>query len=666
MNRDERAPADSGGDSPRSRDLLNVPDGPWMASRWVIMEFAGRVALTLGEIPCSVDGCAHLSCHSAEGFNLCYGHSWRWRRARFPDLSTWIVIPQAPIRDHADSRSRRPVEFDEMHPDIAHEIRFVFAHKLRDGDWTPNASLRRALESLRDSAAMLDAQSFRERTPDQWMLTCREVALKGTINKTWDRNVAPYIRSFFTALTRALVADPWASDVWHWKDQFERILGGTRYETTVHIDWSNISQTWLREPLKALARQELQTGRRKWNTLVDWARGFGAFSAFLRGRAVLQPSQITRAIFIEHLNDVRSRKSKTARARVNQVASVLATLKFEELVPDLGADVYLRRGENAIPKVKSPRPWPTDILQRIDDELLTDDEEDEQLILMLRFCRWSGPRVSELAALPIDSLVDNGKGDYWIEYWTPKVSRYRRFPLLDPLLGTALVAQVQKVRSRYGEDAQYMFPQPRQSSRSYNVARPWSPGSIGEAFERLFLKHAIVESKVTGETVSGADVHRFRHTIGTQLLNAGWTQQQVQEFLGHESPTMVSAYAKILDETLNKKADEFHRLVQAERAAQGRAYTDPVVERLRAVSSAVTPLGSCGLPATQRCSARENPCLTCSFFTPGTGAQAEARLAYRDLLVKKIEKAQAEGHTKIEEINRGILANLDAVPDVDE
>lgn len=399
---------------------------------------------------------------------------------------------------------------------------------------------------------------------------------------------------------------------------------------------------------------------------MDWARGFGELSSLLDKRGVHEPAQITRSLLLDHLNDVRSRKSQTARARVSQVAAVLETLKFEELIPDLGADVYLRRGENAIPKVKSPRPWPSDILHQIDNELLTDGDADEQLLLMLRFCRWSGPRVSELAALPIDALVDNGRGDYWIEYWMPKVDKYRRFPLLDPDLGKALAVQVQKVRNRYGRDAEYMFPQPRLSSRVYNIARPWAPGSIGEAFERLFAKHGIVESAVTGETVSGRDVHRFRHTIGTELLNAGWTQQQVQEFLGHESPTMVSAYAKILDETLNKKADEFHRLVQADRAAQGRAHTDPVVERLRALSSAVMPLGSCGLPAAQQCSARENPCLTCSFFTPGTGAQKEARLAYRDLLLKKIEKAHAEGHTKIEEINRGILADLDALPYVED
>ena len=47
---------------------------------------------------------------------------------------------------------------------------------------------------------------------------------------------------------------------------------------------------------------------------------------------------------------------------------------------------------------------------------------------------------------------------------------------------------------------------------------------------KLFTEHGITESTTTGEPISGGDVHRFRHTIATTLLNNGWTQQEVRDF----------------------------------------------------------------------------------------------------------------------------------------
>ncbi|MGV7904389.1 tyrosine-type recombinase/integrase, partial [Mycobacterium kansasii] len=73
----------------------------------------------------------------------------------------------------------------------------------------------------------------------------------------------------------------------------------------------------------------------------------------------------------------------------------------------------------------------------------------------------------------------------------------------------------------------------------------------------LFREHGITTSVATGEKISGGDVHRFRHTIGMHLLNNGWTQPEVRDFLGHHSDTMTATYARITDDTLARKAREF-------------------------------------------------------------------------------------------------------------
>jgi hypothetical protein len=41
---------------------------------------------------------------------------------------------------------------------------------------------------------------------------------------------------------------------------------------------------------------------------------------------------------------------------------------------------------------------------------------------------------------------------------------------------------------------------------------------------------------MTGEKITGGEIHRYRHTVGTAPLNNDWTQAEVQEFFGHATP----------------------------------------------------------------------------------------------------------------------------------
>lgn len=631
-----------------------------MEREWAPKDFVGTVN-RLSDAVCPMKNCSNVAHSKGNKTGLCYAHWFRWHRAGRPDLNEWMSGSQKPLQIRHDRRKRRVILFDELPPDVAHEIRFVVGGRLSRGDWTPTDDLVSAVEALRDAALLVHAESFSDRRPEDWLLLCREVCTRS--ESSWTKGIRPYVRTFFQNLNRALITDPWAHDTWYWKDQFEHVFSADRWTQRANIYWGEIEQEWLRGPLKAYARTCLQTATRGWQTVGDWARAFTSLSRFLTHSRIDSPQDLTRKMLLLYLEGLRADGAKQSSLdHVNQVSVILSILKLDDFLPELGSELYLRSGENVIPKRKAPRPWPSDVLRRIETEIIEGDNVDPQLRLMLRFVRWSGPRVSELLLLPTDALIENGNGGYWIEYWMPKVSQYRRFPLIDPELGPLLASQVRHVRDTYGRETTYMFPQPRMSSSKFRAARPWTHSGFADAVEQLYVERGITESSITGEIISGKDIHRFRHTIGTELLNAGWTQPQVQEFLGHQSASMTAAYAKILDETLNKKADDFHRKVQAERAAAGRSYSDPVVERMRELSTAVLPLGSCKLPVSKHCSARENPCLTCNFFEPGTGESSKsARASYRENLVWRIEKADVDGHTAIAQVNRGILANLDAL-----
>ncbi len=59
---------------------------------------------------------------------------------------------------------------------------------------------------------------------------------------------------------------------------------------------------------------------------------------------------------------------------------------------------------------------------------------------------------------------------------------------------------------------------------------------------------------VTGRPTISA--HRFRHTIGTQLAEAGARIQTIMAVLGHRSPNMSIIYASLSDPTIKQQYQE--------------------------------------------------------------------------------------------------------------
>lgn len=71
---------------------------------------------------------------------------------------------------------------------------------------------------------------------------------------------------------------------------------------------------------------------------------------------------------------------------------------------------------------------------------------------------------------------------------------------------------------------------PRRGDASPTGRRP-----RGVHVKALFAKHG-GRSALTGEVVSGGEIHRYRYTIGTALLNNNWSQPEVQGSSGTSPP----------------------------------------------------------------------------------------------------------------------------------
>lgn len=639
---------------------LVIPPGPWLADQWLVEDRPGTVRRTVSG-DCDVAGCVTgaFSRPTAEPGQVCYAHYWQWLRAGEPtDFARWLTHGARPCvpRRQPPSRRTTPVDFTTVPPTVATEIRYVVGTKVTRGDWTPNRSLRLVLDLLMSTVRRDGAASLLERRPEDWVLLMRQHSPA----RHFDRTIGCYLNTFFSTLQRGVLPDPWAEDKWLWRGCFDRILAAQPGREEVNLDWAAIRLPWLKTGAKDLAAIHLKAGDRSWATLQTWRRGLTALADYLLDEGLPEPRQLDRNVFLDFLAHVRETGgSKQALQQVNTVASVLELLQLEGVVTDLPTPVYLRRGENAVDKAKQPKPYPEDVVDRVDNLVLADPQIPPTIRCMILLLRWGCPRISELVTIPFGCLKHNGDGGYWIEYWQSKTRSWRRFPIPTDLAAD-LRAQQDRVRNAYPADHEILFPSPARSNVASGVARGWSSSGFREAVKDLFAKHGITHSSMTGEKITGGEIHRYRHTVGTALLNNDWTQPEVQEFFGHATPTMTSHYGKILHSTLARKAKAFHDAQQKSRTQCGLGQpTDPTVERLRAKFTAVLPNGYCQLPASKTCDFRPNPCLDCAFFDPGGDELADVHAGHRTRLTLLIDQQRTTGDHAGLALNEPVLAALD-------
>lgn len=641
---------------------LVIPDGPWNQNVWTVLATTERKMRTRGQ--CCVPECDRSSRIEVP---LCVAHYMQWIRDGKPsDQRTWAMSAARPLQRRAAMAPRRTegltVDFGALPHVLTTEIRYVVGTKFVRGEWTANENFGAFLQALLNIAVRTGVDSVLERSVEQWhMLLRRHFDLP---EERYQRAYGGYLRTFYSTLSRALIADPWAENIWLWKGVFANILGDTNSAATSgNLRWDDVETPWLRSGTMALAKNKLLAGQRKWSTISSWVKAVCLLDTYLVQDGLTEPNMLDREAFLDFLSWVRESKRSTKHnlGLVSTAASILESLRADGIVPELGSPVYLRRGENVLVKVRAPRPYPPDVVQMIDEKIIPDPELGETERLMLRFARWAGPRISELVVMPIDVLRRNASGGYWVEYFMSKTDSWRRFPVPDSL-GMAIRDQQDRVRAEFGDAAEILFPRSTAKRRA-TYAAPWSSSGFRTFVRTLFIKHKIIYSTVTGEAISGGAVHRFRHTIGTALLNNNWSQPEVQEFLGHLTGTMTSHYAMITDDTLARKAAEFHESQNRE-AAQRRL--EPSVERLREKFSVVLPNGACTLPSNLSCDFRPNPCLDCTFFRPEGDGVEENNSSHRRRLKLLVDEARAAGDEKVIALNQPMLERLDQILGPDE
>ncbi len=364
--------------------------------------------------------------------------------------------------------------------------------------------------------------------------------------------------------------------------------------------------------------------------------------------------------FLEHLNTMlgpRTGRSLSPFTKRGYVSPLVAF--FQSIVAWEWDNIPSRPLLNAadIPKrpERIPRYIPTDELERLMQAIRVLTCPYQRAALLI--ARWSGARRDEIRRQAFDCLDHYPDGTPRLRIPVGKTKRERMIPLNEE--AAAAIRSIQA--GRYG-DRGFCDPYTGLETR-YLFLHRGRLFSCYYLFERSVQIVCQVAGLVTPEGKPTISMHRFRHTVGTQLAEQGAKLHTIMSVLGHTSPSMSLVYAQISDKAVLK---EYQAVL-----GPGATIAGPAAEILRAgdlSAEAVDWLKSNFLKTELELGhclrlPQEGPCecdlyLTCAKFVT-TPAYAPRLRERRQVEVGLIADAQSRGWTREVERHQRIIQRIE-------
>jgi integrase len=425
--------------------------------------------------------------------------------------------------------------------------------------------------------------------------------------------------------------------------------------------FDTITQQWLREPVKEWSRFRLATGC-AFSTVSAGALGMSRFSTFLTERHpdVDDEGGITRTVLEDYLSWLATGpySTNTKLLSLSMLRGFLDACRRHDWLTELPHSAIIYEEELPNRDDGLPRFVPEFVMRQLESDAslarLPSPTAPHLVVVMIE----TGLRIGDACTLEFNPIIDDSAGGPCLRFHNLK-SRADQLIPLSAKAAAAVRAQQDHDRTRWPDGTRWLFPgiiANADGSKPYNVAtlttqlRRWQ-GVIDLRDE------AGVPVRVTS--------HRFRHTLGTRLINSDVPQHVVQKLLGHASPEMTAHYAHIHDHTV---PDAFDRYQQQRVNTAGEflpfdpegptATAEWVKHNLSRVRDSL-PNGYCGRPPPQECP-HPNACLTCPDFqtTPEfLDVHREQAGANRIL----IARADAGGNFRLAANLRQVQTSLDRI-----
>ncbi|MEU9014742.1 tyrosine-type recombinase/integrase [Streptomyces sp. NPDC048479] len=645
----------------------------------------GRTELTA----CAVTGCRY----GAARQGLCVSHHGFWERAGMPGRKKWTAgLPVVEDDGHRVCR----LSFCALW--VQGKSPFCHNHKSR---WYAVGSPETEEFVRRCEAAGDDRFDFRPlkakrqlRLELQYALQCRHderqvnthssaagpvirlAAASGTASllewpiERWSEYYAAetrgschgqngqlaFLRYAYTHLEDLAHGSGWESefprDVW----ELRRLgIDGTR----ARLRFDRITQPWLREPAKRFVRWRLSIGRSVNQAVVDLL-ALNRFSGFLAAPQVAAGdlAAVDRAVLERYLAalalDMRSVHSRSRD--IGSLNAFFHAMRRHDWGPALPANAAFYPDDFPRPDKRLPRGLAEHVMAQVEQSANLDrwhTPDGRALTLILMRC---GLRVGDACNLAFACIVRDADGAAYLRYLNRKMKREALVPIDEDVEGE-ITAQQQRVLQRWPDGSRWLFPAPRMNP---DGTRPLTTHSYRGQLDR-WLERCDVRDE-HGRAVH-LTPHQWRHTLGTRLINRDVPQEVVRVILDHSSGEMTAHYARLHDTTVRRHWEKARKV-----NSKGESVTvDPdgplaeanwAKQRLGRVTQAL-PNGYCGLPVQKVCP-HANACLTCPMFVTTPEFLPQHR-EQRQQLLQIVSAAEARGQSRVVEMNRQVLGNLEKV-----
>lgn len=356
--------------------------------------------------------------------------------------------------------------------------------------------------------------------------------------------------------------------------------------------------------------------------MASYVQHVRAFSGWLADRApvVSSPAGVTRTVLEDWLLAVRASELALG-SKAGRVTAVRLFLdeQWNDGLAGLPRSAVIHVGE--VPHSRSrrlPRGIEAPVFDQFIDRAklaLLPCEQHRTVILLLAF---TGLRVSSVVTLPRDALQIGSDNHPYLRYVNVKLRREAVIPI-GPVLVEQLHRQEKSLTGIYGPDGtRFLLPSPPEGMQGPSRGGGYhiTPLTARRIVKDYVRKAEIRDSQ--GRLAVWVHPHRFRHHLGTSMVNEGVPLSVIQRVLDHDSIEMTARYAHLDDETVKREMASFHERVniRGERIALpvGGPLQEAVwmKERIARAKQALAN-GYCGLPLVQSCP-HPNAFLSCENF----------------------------------------------------
>jgi integrase len=553
----------------------------------------------LGRMSCRVPGCEGQT--KARG--ICDAHHRAWTAAGKGDLDVFVADASPATRQ--PRRPRNGFDLSGLAGTTRREVAYVLQcrHDERGASITP-----REVGHLTAAVRAGGVASILDRPIGRWLA---DLAATAAPHASHERALWRYAYARLEDLAADGDADVvYGRDVWD-----ARRLGLEAHRSPHRINFTPINPAWLRHAAKRWARFRLATGTRFSSVSGDIGalRVFAAFLAARPGRAGNEAA-ITRAVIEDYLLSLAS----SGRAPATRTGVLVALKIFLDhsrrhgLLPRLpaGAVVYpedLPRRENPVPRFINEY-----LMGQLEPDTaiahLPDVSTRHLVVVLIE----TGLRAGDACMLAFDPIIGDSTGWPCLRFHNSKVLAEQLVPLSERA-AAASAAQQPHVRSRFPAGSPLLFPRQRANAEG---TRPYPTATLQQALRRWTRLVDLRDE--AGEPVT-ITAHRFRHTLGTRMINQNVPAHIVQRYLGHASPAMTARYAHLHDQTLRDAFDQYSKSrVNIIGELLGYDADSPATDaewikhNLARVADSL-PNGYCGRPPQRECP-HPNACLTCPDF----------------------------------------------------